>query len=135
MVYSPLIISTIAVSDTISAVMIGCGPGLYKKAKAAYKTHKATYGSHGYARYNSNAADTKRADKDIPMYPTSKTFRVTTSFAGNDRGPHNDANSSQEELAATRQDHDILVTKSVSIGVQERDADSMRGWDARPHAM
>ena len=121
----------------ISAVMIGCGPGLYRKAKSVYKTHAASYGnSHGYARYNNGTDPQPRSGaRDIELAHTPKAFRTTTFIKSGRSYNNNDANSSQEELAYTGQDTGITVTKSVTVGVHEKqDADSLRGWPSRPHA-
>ncbi|ETN37487.1 uncharacterized protein HMPREF1541_07109 [Cyphellophora europaea CBS 101466] len=127
------------------AVIIGCGPGLYRKAKAIYKTHTSSaggYNSRGYARYNSrgNEGDVLGSSSRGNDIPLSKTFRTTTASFGRSPRSHDDAASSQEELAApiNLDGRGIMVTKSVTVGVQEENAESMRSWDrggdGRPHA-
>lgn len=66
------------------------------------------------------------------MY-NANNFRATTSFVKGSARHQNDATSSQEALASTAQDQSITVTKTVTVGAQERDMDSTRYWDDRPN--
>jgi hypothetical protein len=118
------------------AVIIGSCPGLYRASKSAYKTHVASYGSRGYGRQRNSRANAYGGtagsrSNDIPMY-ASKGQRNTTTVTGGSRNW--DATSSQEELRG--EDHngngfEINVTKSVHVGVMERDPDSSADWERR----
>ena len=99
-------------TNAFTAVIIGCGPGLYRKAKAVYKTHQASYNSKGYnskgyARQRNgtggaaNGSDLHAHDLDTFG---SKQQRTTTTI----RGGSKNWSSSQEELRGTPNDYEIV---------------------------
>ncbi|KAH0835146.1 hypothetical protein FOPE_04122 [Fonsecaea pedrosoi] len=110
------------------AVLIGCGPGLYRKARTIYQTRHGSNPSRGYARYaNSNSVRVQPQSIALENYQTKKSRTNITSNI-------NDAASSQEELASTNLEPGIGDTKMATESIKERDVDSVRHWDDRPHA-
>ena len=54
------------------------------------------------------------------------------------RGGSRNWDDSQEELRGDQNDYEIQVTKSVTVGVHERDPDSIGEWDGtrtRPNVL
>ncbi|KAJ9617004.1 hypothetical protein H2200_000725 [Cladophialophora chaetospira] len=105
------------------AVIIGCGPGLYRKVKTVYQTRHGSRPSRGYARYaeNNSGAGVKHQSITLDTYNSKKSRTNTSSKI-------NDAASSQEELAQT----DLEPAKTARETV--KDLESERRWDDRPHA-
>ena len=119
----------------MAGVIIGCCPGLYTRFKTAQKSRSASSKARAYVNYSGTRGEagpslrSRGGEIDLPHY-NSKVARTTITARG---GPKHwsDAHSSQEELAQEEatQEGEITVTRSVTVGVRERDADSMRDGD------
>ncbi|KAF2125374.1 hypothetical protein P153DRAFT_360362 [Dothidotthia symphoricarpi CBS 119687] len=105
-----------SIIESSVAITVGCGPGLYRKAKAVYSSNQGRYydNSHGYiqtpesrkrSKYGTGGnGSASRDDRKIPLETlvTSNTSHVH----GTD---------SQEELVGQDVQGKITVTKSVRI--------------------
>jgi hypothetical protein len=115
--------------DDVVAVLVGCGPGLYRRAKSMYQTRTGSRPSRGYVEYgNSSSAGHQPQNIALASFQSTNKGRVTSGMKLN-----NDAASSQEELAHSNLEAGMGDVKVATSSVQERE-DSVTNWDDRPHA-
>lgn len=118
------------ISNILPAVIIGCGPGLYRKAKTIYQTRHGSRPSRGYVQYANSNSGARVQQEGIVLgdYSSSKRSRAMSG------SKMNDATSSQEELRHTNLEPGKGEAKMANESVRDKDVDSMRHWDDRPHA-
>jgi hypothetical protein len=98
-----------SIIESSVAIMVGCGPGLYRKAKAVYSnTLVHAYNSRGYIKTTENGRTaTKRNIDDEYGFPM-KTISTDIAARGN-------SGSSEEEFVGQDTSGRILVTRSVVV--------------------
>lgn len=106
----------------ITAILIGCGPGLYRESKVISSSRRANYpGAYDYpsgggyikATGGSRSKSGVTGNDDVEMHNYS---RATAQARTN--------SDSQEELVYPERSSKIMVTKSVMVS----------GEEVRPHA-
>ncbi|KAM0521618.1 hypothetical protein ACHAPS_006265 [Verticillium nonalfalfae] len=99
--------SMLTSQSRITAVIIGCGPGLFRKAKAVSKSRNNYYnmGVPGSSKPKSKSAN----GNDIDMQAYRNTVQI------------NNDTSSQEELVHIRGRDKIVVTQSVMVSSSRGD--------------
>jgi hypothetical protein len=98
-----------SIIESSVAIMVGCSPGLYRKAKAVYSnTLVHAYNSRGYIKTTENGRTaTKRNIDDEYGFPM-KTISTDIAARGN-------SGSSEEEFVGQDTSGRILVTRSVVV--------------------
>ncbi|KAI5458332.1 hypothetical protein BGZ63DRAFT_427584 [Mariannaea sp. PMI_226] len=94
--------------ESAIAVIIGCGPGFYRKAQTMTSSQKRYYGSQGSRAARSNGFtgntnnNSRRGDVELSSF-AGNTVHVTQ---GTD---------SQEELVSLERNGNIMITRSVQV--------------------
>jgi hypothetical protein len=98
-----------SIIESSVAIMVGCGPGLYRRAKAVYSTTPMRpYNSRGYFKTSSRrklgAEEASENGYGLPM----KTMHTDIAARAN-------SGESEEELVGQNIDGKIRVTRSVLV--------------------
>jgi hypothetical protein len=98
-----------SIIESSVAIIVGCGPGLYRKAKATYSTTPVhAYNSRGYIKTTENSRTRAKENMDHGYGLRMKTMSIDIVAPGN-------AGGSEEELVGQDTSGRIRVTRSVVI--------------------
>ena len=112
----PLWLAQWNVIESAISIIVGCGPGLYRKAKAANKTEaRYTLEAGNYAQKHDGSRAGRsiksRVQRGMGNEVPLETYPVTTISASD----HPRADGSKEELVRKEPEGQIMVTRSVMV--------------------
>ncbi|KAI4638793.1 hypothetical protein J4E93_009821 [Alternaria ventricosa] len=98
-----------SIIESSVAIIVGCGPGLYRKAKAVYSTTQVhAYNSRGYTKTTENRRTGTKGNTDDEYGLPLKTMSIDIVGPG-------DVGGSEEELVGQETGGGIRVTRSVVV--------------------
>ena len=98
-----------SIIESSVAIIVGCGPGLYRKAKAVYSTTSVhAYNSRGYTKTTENRRVGTKGNTDDEYGLPLKTMSIDIVGPG-------DVGGSEEELVGQETSGGIRVTRSVVV--------------------